>query len=42
MVDALKTLGVELIESRRSSGQGITGIRLKKGDEEPCKNWHTR
>lgn len=30
LVDTLKTLGVDVIEKRRSGGKGISGIKLKK------------
>ena len=39
LVDTLKTMKVDVIESRRSLGQGITGIRLKKDWERGHAGW---
>lgn len=35
MVDMLKTMGTDVLESRRGAGQGITGIRFRKEYETP-------
>jgi putative DNA primase/helicase len=40
LVDTLKTLKVDVIESRRSQGQGITNIRLKKDYESAFTDWN--
>lgn len=39
IVDTLKTLKIDVIELRRSQGQGITSIRLKKEYESAFTGW---
>ncbi|MDO9139051.1 MAG: phage/plasmid primase, P4 family [Methylobacter sp.] len=38
-IDAVKTFGFDASAKRRNSGQGISGIRLKKDWEEPLNYW---
>jgi len=38
-IDTAKTLGVEVSESRRSDGMGVSGIRLCKGWENALSQW---
>ncbi|MGZ8246079.1 DNA primase family protein [Methylomagnum sp.] len=35
VVDMVKTMGTDVVESRRSAGQGMTGIRLRRDYEGP-------
>jgi putative DNA primase/helicase len=35
VVDAVKTLGHDVLESRRSQGQGVQGVRLRAPTEDP-------
>jgi hypothetical protein len=39
VVDAVKTLGYDVIETRRNTGQGLQGIRLRPLTEAPF-DWH--
>jgi hypothetical protein len=38
MTDMLKTMGVDVVESRRAFGIGISGVRIKAAYEQP-HNW---